>query len=107
MATATAPIQGIKALSYPPQRGEHWLSINLALVDDVAGAFALAQELGFKPELVQVSNCLGIEIHALLFYEQLSGSPLSTSAIDDKIDQLADRINDAAIRHTYGGRLVA
>jgi hypothetical protein len=107
MTTATAPIQGIKALSYPPQRGEHWLSINLALVDDVAGAFAIAQELGFKPELVQVSTRFNVEIHALLFHEQLSGSPLATADLDDKIDRLADQINTAAIRHTYGGQLVA
>jgi len=107
MTTATATIQGIKALSNPPQRGEHWLSINLALVDDDASTFAIAQELGFKPELVQVSTRSNIEIHALLFHEQLSGSPLNTADLDDRIDQLADQINTAAIRHTYGGRLVA
>ncbi|MBW4692240.1 MAG: hypothetical protein KME27_10785 [Lyngbya sp. HA4199-MV5] len=106
LATATAPIEGLKALFYPPKRGEHWLSINLALVDDVAETFAVAKGLGFKPELAQISSRQRVELHALLFYEQTNGDPMTTTNLDDKIDYLADQINPAAIRHPYGGRLL-
>jgi len=106
MATATVTIQGIKQLSYPPHKGEHYLSINLALVDP-AEVWEIARELGFKPELVQIVNRLGIEIHALLFHEQTNGEPLVTPELDTQIDELAERINSDAIKHTFGGRMVA
>ena len=106
MTTATAKIQGIRQLSYPPQKGEHYLSVNLALVDP-AEVWKVAREIGFKPELAQINKRAGIEIHALLFHEQTSGEPLEISELDTKIDQLADQINTNAIRHTYGGRMVA
>jgi hypothetical protein len=105
-ATATATIPGIKALTHPPSKGEHYLSINLAKVDPVE-VWDIARELGFKPELVQVSTRFGIEIHALLFHETTDGNPLSTINLDAQIDKLADKIDPSAIRHTYGGRLVA
>ena len=110
MATAIAspPIQGLKALSYPPQRGEHYLSVNLAKVEDVVRVFDLAKELGFKPEVVQITTRIGItEIHALLFCEQTNGEPMASTNLDDRIDQLANEINEESIRHVYGGRLLA
>lgn len=103
--TSVAPIQGIRQLSYPPGRGEHYLSVNLALVDP-AEVWQIARELELKPELVQISSKRGIEIHALLFHEQTNGEPISTAILDAKIDHLADRINNDAIRHTYGGRMI-
>ena len=106
MTMATATIQGIKQLSYPPHKGEHYLSVNLALVDP-AKVWEVAKGLGFKPELVQISKRSEIEIHALLFHEQTSGGPLEISELDTRIDQLADQINTDAIRHTYGGRMIA
>jgi len=105
MTTAIATIQGIKQLLYPPYKGEHYLSINLALVDP-AEVWEVARTLGFKPELVQISKRAGIEIHALLFHEQTSGEPLETSELDAKIDHLAAQINTDAIQHTYGGRMI-
>lgn len=107
-AIAAPPIQGLKALSYPPKPGEHYLSVNLAKVDDVVIVFELAKELEFKPEVVQISTRAGnTEVHALLFYEQTDGEPMATPPLDDKIDRLADAINSDAIRHCYGGRLLA
>jgi hypothetical protein len=105
---STATILGIKALSYPPAKGEHYLSVNLALTDP-ALIWQLARDLEFKPELVQISNRIGssIEIHALLFHEQTNGEPIVTPELDVKIDQLANQINTEAIRHTYGGQLLA
>jgi len=105
MTVTTATIQGIKQLSYPPVKGEHYLSVNLALADP-AEVWEVAKNLNFKPELVQISSKSGIEIHALLFHEQTSGEPMNTPTLDVKIDQIADRISTSAIRHTYGGRLV-
>ena len=106
-AIATPPIQGLKALSYPPKQGEHYLSVNLAKVDDVATVFELAKELGFKPEVVQISTRAGnTEVHALLFHEQTNGEPMATVTLDEKIDRLADGIHPDSIRHCYGGRLL-
>lgn len=106
-AIASPPIQGLKALSYPPKRGEHYLSVNLAEVDDVVKVFDLAKELGFKPELVQITTRRGeTEIHALLFHEQTSGEPFASN-LDEQLYQLADEINTDAIRHCYGGRFQA
>lgn len=102
----TATIQGIKSIPYIPKKGEHYLSINLANVDP-AEVWEIAKELGFKPQLVQIAGRFGIEIHALLFSEQTDGEPLGWTELDDKIDALADRIDNRAIRHVYGGRLVA
>ena len=102
----TATIQGIKSIPYIPKRGEHYLSVNLAIADP-AQVWEIAKELGFKPELVQITNRFGIEIHALLFSEQLDGQPIGWTDLDSKIDELADRIENRAIRHVYGGQLVA
>ncbi len=84
MTVTTATIQGIKQLSYPPVKGEHYLSVNLALADP-AEVWEVAKNLNFKPELVQISSKSGIEIHALLFHEQTSGEPMNTPALDVKI----------------------
>jgi len=104
-AIASPHIQGLKALSYPPAQGEHYLSVNLAKVADVVRVFDLANQLGFKPELVQISDRRGVtEIHALLFHEQgVASSPLEgNSELSQRVDELADEINTDAIRHTYG-----
>jgi hypothetical protein len=106
MAPTTAMISGIRQLSYPPGKGEHYLSVNLALVDP-ARVWEVAKELAFQPELVQIDGWFGIEIHALLFHERTSGEPIHTTNLDAKIDRLADCIDTEAIRHTYGGRMIA
>lgn len=106
-AIASPPIQGLKALSYPPKRGEHYLSVNLAKVDDVVKVFDLAKALGFKPEVVQITTRAGAtEIHALLFHEQKNGEPFA-SDLDEQLYRLADEINTDAIRHCYGGQFLA
>jgi hypothetical protein len=71
-----------------------------------AVVWAIAKELGLNAELVQITGRLGTEVHALLFYEQTEGEELLTTALDRKIDELADVIPTDAIRHTYGGRIV-
>ncbi len=75
-AISSPPIQGLKALRYPPKNGKHYLSINLAKVDDVVRVFDLAKELRFQPELVQITNRSGTTaIHTLLLHEQTNGEP--------------------------------
>lgn len=105
-AIAAPPIQGLKALTYPPRPGEHYLSVDLAKVSDVVKVFDLAKELGFKPEVVQISTRQGTtEIHALLFHEEgVESSPMheEESELSRRIDELADEINTDAIRHVYG-----
>lgn len=107
MSTAIAPppIQGLKALTYPPRPGEHYLSVNLAAVDDVVKLFDLARELGFKPEVVQISTRRGTtEIHALLFREEgvADFSWHEDSELSSRVDKLADEIETDAIRHVCG-----
>jgi arginyl-tRNA synthetase len=105
MSIAAAPIEGIRMLTYPPRPGEHYLSINLAMVDDVVKTLDFAVSLGFKPELVQISTRQGTtEIHALLLHETgITKNPLEEEGeLSQRIDELADEINQDAIRHTYG-----
>lgn len=102
----TFPIKGIQSIPYIPNKGDHYLSVNLAIVDP-AQVWEIAKELGFKPQLVQIAHRFGIEIHALLFFEQLDGEPLGWTDLDNKIDELAERIDTCAIRYVYGARLVA
>lgn len=102
----TAAVQGIRSISFVPLQGEHSLCVNLALVDP-ALVWDVAKELGFNPELVQIASRFGIEIHALLFFEQTDGEPMGWTELDSKIEQLADRIAPSAIRHVYGGRMIA
>ena len=104
-AIANPPIQGLKALTYPPRAGEHYLSVNLAKEADVVKVFDLAKDLGFKPEVVQISTRRGTtEIHALLFHEQgIEFSPMhEESDLSRRIDELADEIETDAILHVYG-----
>ena len=102
----TAVVQGIRSISFIPRKGEHSLSVNLALVEP-ALVWEVAKKLGFHPELIQISSRFGTEIHALLFSEQTDGEPLGWTELDTKIELLADQIDYSAIRHVYGGRMIA
>jgi hypothetical protein len=93
-------IQGIRTLHYAPQKGQHRLSVNLALADAVT-VFEMARSFGFTPEIVQIPTQSGIEIHALLVSEQ--AEPDRFFAVSDWLDEWCDRINSRAIRHCYGG----
>lgn len=97
----TATVKGLRTIRYIPKPGEHQLSINLGMVDATT-VFEFAQELGVKPEIVQIPTVSGIEIHALLVYEQLKASPLAHSELAEKLDELATKLNPDAIRHVYG-----
>jgi|FLYL01.1.fsa_nt_gi hypothetical protein len=79
----TATIQGIQSIPYLPNKGEHYLSVNLAIVDPDE-VWQIAKGLGFKPQLVQLAHRFGIEIHALLFFEQLDGEPPGWTDLDNK-----------------------
>ena len=98
-ATMTA-VQGIRTLHFIPQKGEHQLSVNLALAD-AAAVFEMARSLGFAPEIVQIPTRSGIEIHALLLCAP--EPPDQFFALSDRLDEWCDRINFDAVRHVYGG----
>ena len=95
----TATIEGIRTFSFIPPRGQRFLSVNLALVD-MANLLDIARELGFKPELVQIHYRSSIEIHALLWQGAISDTPQD---MDEKVDDLAERVNPEAIRYAAGG----
>lgn len=95
----TAPIEGIRTLSYIPVQGQRFLSVNLALVD-LKEIGALATDLGFKLELVQIPSKSGIQVHALLWEGAMTETPTD---LDDRVDTLADRVNPDAIRYAAGG----
>jgi hypothetical protein len=108
IASVTPPVKGLRALSYPPKHGEHYLSVDLAKVDDVVKVFDLAKELGFKPELVQITDRGGdVQIHALLLHEQTNDTPADCfDRLEEQTNRLADEIDNNAIRHCCGGRLL-
>jgi hypothetical protein len=99
--TAVAIVKDLRTIDYIPEPGEHQLSINLGLADG-ATVFEFAREMGFNFEIVQIPTHKGIEIHALLLCDQAELSPLGTSKLSDKLDELAEKINPDAIRHVYG-----
>ena len=40
-------------------------------------------------------------------FNHTNGEPMASTNLDDRIDQLANEINEESIRHVYGGRLLA
>lgn len=100
MTTAAAlTIERIKTIPPIPQQGQRYLSINLAVVS-LTEAMKVATELGFAPQLVLVPYRNGVaEIHALLWQGAIEETPTDLEA---KVDELADRIDNQAIRHCWG-----
>lgn len=95
---ATATIKGIRTLSYIPKKGWQFLSVNLALVP-LEEISQIAKQLDFKAELVQIPSRVDVELHALLWEGAIADAP---SDMNDRIDQLADMVNPAAIRSVRG-----
>lgn len=95
----TATIEGIKLLSPVPKQGYRFLSVNLALVD-LVDLSELARTLGFKPELVQIHYRSGTQVHALLWHGEIAATPMDMA---EKVDQLAEHVDTAAIRYATGG----
>ena len=82
----TKPIrspEGIRKINYPPRRGEHYLSVNLAIAKNVLQLCTISTELEFTPEVVQLVRRRvehdAIEIHILLFYEHIEESDTFTN----------------------------
>jgi hypothetical protein len=96
--TLTPPIAGIKTFRNIPEQGMRFLSVNLALVD-VAELMEIAKGLGFKPELVQMPMKDHVQIHALLWHGPIDQTPID---LEDKFDELSDRIASRAIRYASG-----
>ncbi|BDA71316.1 hypothetical protein RIVM261_002040 [Rivularia sp. IAM M-261] len=99
IATLKSTIEGIKILGAIPEKGKRFLSVNLALVD-VAELMDIAKELRFKPELVQMQYPKHTEIHALFWHGVVTDTPPD---LEERVDELALRINTDAIRYATGG----
>lgn len=69
-----ATIEGLKLITAIPATGKQSLSVNLAPVDFTELA-AIALELQFKLELIQIPYCFGTQIHALLWQGNLDEAP--------------------------------
>jgi hypothetical protein len=93
-----AIIEGLKTIAAIPARGEQSLSVNLALVDFTELA-AIALELQFKPELVQIPYRFGTQIHALLWQGKIDDAPADLEA---RIETLSEHITPDAIRSVRG-----
>lgn len=96
--TIAPPVAGLRVLKSIPEQGMCYLSVNLALADS-AEVFAIAQQLGFQPELIQMPMKDHTQIHALLWSGPIDQVP---PGLDDQFDQLNDVINPLAIRYASG-----
>lgn len=92
-------VNGLKTISAIPKSGQQILSVNLSLVDFTQLA-DIAKNLGFHPEVVQISYSSRTEIHALLWSGKIDTAP---DDLVDKTDELAGLINPDAI-HSVRGR---
>ena len=107
MQTATIP--NVRQLPRVPKPGELYLSINLAM-SDPGQVWEWSKQFGFNPELAYLPTTAGIEIHALLHYEQRSlSSLLEANEFDEQIELLMETgLDPDAIRFVYGkGRTLA
>jgi hypothetical protein len=99
----TEIVQGIKAIPTIPGVGEIYISVNLALADP-GTIWQLAKEQGFNPQIVYLTYRTGIEIHALLHYEQRPKGSVMGYEFEDRLDALEEGgIDSDAIRVVYGG----
>ena len=99
----TATIEDIKTISTIPEKGMRYLSVNVGAVD-VGDIWQLAKAKGFTPELVQIPFRTGTEIHALLWSGPIDETPAD---LEDTLYELADRIENDAIRYASGAWTVA
>lgn len=60
----------------------------------------IAKSKGFTPQLAQIHFQTGTEIHALLWSGPIDETPAD---IEDMLYELADRIENDAIRYASGG----
>jgi hypothetical protein len=93
-----ATIEGFKTIAAIPAKGEQSLSADLALVD-FAELAAIALELQFKPELVQIQYRSGTQIHALLWQGKIDDAPAN---LEIRIEALSELITPDAIRSVRG-----
>ena len=99
MTVTIAPsVTGLRVFKSIPGSGMRYLSVNLALADS-AEVFAIAGQLGFQPELVQMPMKEQTQIYALLWSGPIDQTPPD---LDDKFDALTDAIDASAIRYASG-----
>ena len=90
-----------KTIPGKPKQGISYLSINLDIVGQDR-AFEVAAELGFIPDVVQLTYPSGhTETHALLWSGPIDETPVD---LEEKFFQLANLIEGRAIRYASGSR---
>lgn len=99
----TIAIPDLKQIPPIPEPGSVYLSVNLAHISPGL-VWELSRHLSLSPELVYLSTLRGVEIHALLHYEQRQPDSLLGDDFDSLTDALVDAgIDSTAIRFVYGG----
>jgi hypothetical protein len=96
----------VRQLFWIPAKGEHFISVNVALVPDLGKLWEFTKTIGFKPELASMQYPNRVEIHLLLLHEQLDPSTVVGFEWNPLIDRLIEvGVPDEAVRHTYGGQM--
>ena len=94
-----------KAMKIPlaPRRGEIWFFINLNLIDDVPGLYALVKALGFTPRLAYRWNMEDLEICLLLYYGNIPCMTKPPHELYEREQEiLANTINTDAMHFCCG-----
>ncbi len=98
----------VRQLFWIPAKGEHFISVNVALVPDLGKLWEFAKTLNFNPELAFIQYPNRVEIHLLLLHEQLEPGAIVGFEWNPQIDRLIEvGVPDDAIRHTYGGQMAS
>lgn len=85
-----------------PGKGEVWFSINLGLIENIAALYALLYALKFDPKLAWIRSRTGVEVHALLHYEQRLEIHSPINLFEREKEILADVIDPDALRFVMG-----
>lgn len=95
----TNPVQ----IPLAPKRGEIWFFIDLALIDDVPGLYALVQALGFSPRLAYRWDMENLQICLLLYHGSIPGMTQPPGELYEREQEiLANTINTDAMHFCCG-----
>lgn len=95
----TKPVQ----IPLAPKPGEVWFFINLGLIDDVSGLYALVKALGFTPRLAYRWDMADLEICLLLYHGIIPGMAEPPRELYQREQEiLADAINTDAMHFCCG-----
>lgn len=86
-----------------PKPGEIWFFIDLALIDDVPGLYALVKALGFTPRLAYRWDMENLQICLLLYHGSIPGLTEAPNELYKREQEiLANAINTDAMHFCSG-----